>query len=105
MKPFPFKSLVTFLAVACCFEATAAASDSATDRLASPDGRIEVTFLVNATGAPRYAIQRDGRPVLRESRLGLVRDDADFSQGLRLTGASPKEPVLDRYEILTAKRA
>lgn len=42
--------------------------------------------------------------VLRESQLGLVRDDADFSKELALDSASVVEPVEDRYEILTAKR-
>ena len=70
----------------------------------SPDGKLEADFTLNADGAPRYTVSKTGQPVLRESRLGLVRDDADFSQGLTLLGTSPTEPVVDHYEILTAKR-
>lgn len=73
-------------------------------RLDSPDRRLAVEFSLTDAGAPVYLIRRDGQPVLRESRLGLVRDDADFSRDLRLLGQSPVEPVHDRYEILTAKR-
>jgi alpha-glucosidase len=72
--------------------------------VASPDGRLVVDFHLNDAGAPRYAVRLDGRPVLMESQLGLVRDDADFSWGLKLIGASASELVRDHYEILTAKR-
>lgn len=70
----------------------------------SPDGKLEADFTLNANGAPRYTVRQAGQVVLRESRLGLVRDDADFSQGLTLLQTSKTEPVVDRYEILTAKR-
>ena len=70
----------------------------------SPDGKLEADFTLNADGAPRYTVSQAGQLVLRESRLGLVRDDADFSKGLTLLGTSQTEPVVDRYEILTAKR-
>ena len=72
--------------------------------VASPDGRLVVDFRLTSAGAPRYAIRLAGQPVLQESRLGLVREDADFSQDLRLAGQSPTTVVRDRYEILTAKR-
>ena len=70
----------------------------------SPDGKLEADFTLTADGAPRYTVSNAGQLVLRESRLGLVRDDADFSQGLTLLGTSPTDPVVDRYEILTSKR-
>ncbi|CAN5493408.1 glycoside hydrolase family 97 protein [soil metagenome] len=70
----------------------------------SPNGKLEADFTLTADGAPRYTVSNTGQLVLRESRLGLVRDDADFSQGLTLLETSPTEPVMDRYEILTAKR-
>ena len=81
-----------------------AAPDAKPVSVASPDGRLVVDFRVTGAGAPRYAIRLAGQPVLQESRLGLVREDADFSQDLRLVGQSPTTPVRDRYEILTAKR-
>jgi len=34
----------------------------------------------------------------------LIRDDEDFSKGLKLVSESKVERVQDRYEILTAKR-
>jgi hypothetical protein len=70
----------------------------------SPDGRIKVGFQLTTNGEPRYVVRLEGQPVLQESALGLIRDDADFSRGLRLISQSPTEPVQDYYEILTAKR-
>ena len=84
--------------------AQSTAPDAKPDSVASPDGRLVVDFRLNSAGAPRYAIRLAGQPVLQESRLGLVREDADFSRGLRLEGSSPTTSVNDRYEILTAKR-
>lgn len=74
------------------------------DEVKSPDGSLAVTFRLNEEGSPRYLITKNGRPVLQESRMGLLRDDADFSKGLRLTGKTQIEAVKDHYEILTAKR-
>ena len=96
--------LIALAPVVSCFGAGSPAAPAETNRLASPEGRLMVNFYLNADGAPRYAIQLDNQPVLQESRLGLVRDDADFSRGLQLVSASPTERVHDKYEILTAKR-
>lgn len=92
------KSLKTIMSFAFSFAALNAGTVS------SPDGRLTVEVGMSATQSPVYRIHRDGRPVLQESRLGLVRDDADFSRGLKLNGESESEPVEDHYEILTAKR-
>jgi alpha-glucosidase len=100
---FATMSVALAATVACLAAAKAGAPAEAT-HLASPDGRLAVDFHLSPDGAPRYAIQLDGKTVLPESRLGLVRDDADFSKGLQLASASPAERVKDKYEILTAKR-
>lgn len=72
--------------------------------VSSPDGRLTVDFSLTGSGQPFYSVDRDGQTVLRQSRLGLVRDDADFTRGLSLTGGSSVTAVEDNYEILTAKR-
>lgn len=72
--------------------------------LKSPDGHLAVEFKLNADHAPTYLVRSGGQVVLPESRLGLIRDDADFSRGLTLAAASPVEAVADDYELLTAKR-
>jgi alpha-glucosidase len=77
--------------------------DASSNPVKSPNGRLTVKFSVNE-GAPRYLVELSGKPVLQESKLGLVRDDADFSKGLMLVSASPSKTVTDDYEIVTAKR-
>jgi alpha-glucosidase len=84
--------------------ALAAGADSAPETVASPDGRVVVAFHLNENGQPRYAVELAGQPALAESQLGLVRDDTDFTWGLKLTVAPPAEPVHDHYEVLTCKR-
>lgn len=100
----PIKQLVAIIAVVLCSGAAAAAPQPKVIRIASPDGKLVVKFHLDVAGAPHYAIQLNGRSVLRDSRLGLVRDDADFTHGMRLVSASRMQAVVDRYEILTAKR-
>jgi len=96
-------ALLTFLLSACAPRLVRApVQDDNTVR--SPDGRVVVSFRLDSAGSPHYAIAFAGDPVLQESRLGLVRDDADFSRGLRLRSVSGVMPVEDRYEVLTAKR-
>jgi hypothetical protein len=99
LKPF-----AALTAVLICCSAANAAPETNAPGIASPNGRLVVRFLLDAAGGPRYAIQLDGKPVLQDSRLGLVRDDADFSQNLKLASESGTGPVRDQYEILTAKR-
>lgn len=80
------------------------ASEATVRQVASPDGRISLEFQLDDGGAPRYSIRRNGNLVLQESCLGLVRNDADFTKGLRLVATSPVKSIADDYEILTAKR-
>ncbi|MFN2512975.1 MAG: glycoside hydrolase family 97 catalytic domain-containing protein [Pyrinomonadaceae bacterium] len=98
------KNLVAIIAVVLGTGSVSASSQPKMISIPSPDGKLVVKFHLNTAGAPYYSIQLDGRRVLRDSRLGLVRDDADFTHGLRLLYSSRIQPVRDRYEILTAKR-
>src|SRR5690349_588332 len=71
--------------------------------VSSPDGGVEVRVTVSG-GEAHYVIARNGRDILQRSKLGLVRDDADFSMDLRVSNVSAVERVTDDYDILTAKR-
>ena len=83
---------------------TVSAAGTKPQTVASPDGRLRVEFHLTTNGAPRYTILREGKQVLQPSKLGLVREDADFTTHLNLVSVSPNERVRDKYEILTAKR-
>lgn len=73
-------------------------------RVSSPDNRVAVRVEMDSTGEPTYVIAHNGADVIRRSHLGVRRDDADFSRGLRMTGVSAVERVTDDYEVLTTKR-
>lgn len=70
----------------------------------SPDKKIEVIFSLNNECA-YYRVLFVGREVLQQSKLGIVREDEDFSQSLSLTNASPVSLVTDRYITKNAKRS
>ena len=93
-----------FISLFLSLSATLAQAATRPIRVQSPDGRLSVDFRLDNTNSPRYTVYRGGQTVLRESRLGLVRDDADFSKNLRVVAVSRTQSVRDRYEILTSKR-
>lgn len=97
-------TFASFVATVVASASTAFALDHDVTTLTSPDAHLAIGFNVDAQGVPGYTVERDGHQVLGRSPLGLVRDDADFSNGLRLVGKSPVTEVEDSYEILTAKR-
>jgi alpha-glucosidase len=90
-------------AMALCFTAVAA-EVKPHSLLTSPNGRLAVDLSIDAEGTPRYEVRLDGKVVLMPSRLGLVRDDADFSRALELVRELPVERVTDDYELPTSKR-
>jgi alpha-glucosidase len=69
--------------------------------IASPDKKIVVTC--NPAKAV-YSIAYNGQTVLADSRLGVVRDDEDFSQNLKVMKAPAPAIVKDSYTMLTAKK-
>lgn len=70
----------------------------------SPDGRLKVLVSLNNAGTPEFNTLFKGNLVMEGNRLGLVRDDADFSQNLRLVSASDVEKVEDQYTLLHGKK-
>ena len=47
------------------------------EKIASPDGRIEVTLDADGEGIPYYEVRRDGVPIIAKSNLGFTFTDAD----------------------------
>ena len=70
--------------------------------ISSPDKRIVVTCKVDR---PAYSITYLGKPLLEDSKLGLIREDEDFSQKLLVVDATSPVIVKDKYTILTAKKS
>lgn len=69
--------------------------------ISSPDKQIAVTCNPEAA---TYSITYKGQSILRESKLGLVRDDEDFSRGLRTIKTSKPKKVKDSYSMVNAKK-
>jgi len=82
------------------------AAPAATDAmmLKSPDGHLSATLHLADDQTLRYTVQRDGRPVLLPSRLGLRLEGADLSTGLMLVSQSPPRVIDERYEMQVGKK-
>jgi alpha-glucosidase len=72
--------------------------------IGSPDGNIRVTFKLNGDGQPFFDSTFRSDTVMKNNRLGIVMEDADFSKSLKLVSASDIEPVEDSYDLLYGKR-
>jgi alpha-glucosidase len=71
--------------------------------VSSPDGYIVVSIISDAKQA-NYKIDYKGQEILKESRLGLTRQDEDFANDLHILSVSGREKVKDQYELFTGKR-
>jgi alpha-glucosidase len=76
--------------------------------ISSPDGRVIVQVSVQG-GHATYSVSLAGHEILRQSQLGVLRDDVDFTRGVEVTANYPKrvevlEKIDDHYELLTSKR-
>jgi alpha-glucosidase len=72
--------------------------------LSSPDGKLQVTITVADSGAIYYSLQHNGKPVMKPSRLGLVREDENFAVNMKLVDVAKTEPVKDNYTMLHGKK-
>ncbi len=71
----------------------------------SPDQKITVQVWLKKGGRPVYSILFDGHEIIKESKLGLVRSDEDFSRNLLLDSVSGEISVKDKYTLIHGKRA
>src|SRR5438034_11366760 len=99
MKKYVITCVAVFLAIATGY------SQTQTISITSPDKTIQVKCLTEASGQVNYTIQYKGAVVLEPSRLGVLREDGDFSTGLTLTGSSAVKNITDKYTLLTGKRS
>ena len=73
--------------------------------LGSPDGQLQVDVLVNAGQQLVYTVQRAGQPVLQASRLGLVLEQGDYANGLKLVATSPVKAHREAYTLAAGKKS
>jgi alpha-glucosidase len=72
--------------------------------LKSPNAKISVSFSLISSGTPVYSISHSDSVILRQSKLGIVRQDDDFSTNLTLDSVSKESVVADDYTLLHGKR-
>ena len=73
--------------------------------LSSPDGQLQVDVSVNEQQQLVYAVQRAGQPVLLASRLGLVLEQGDYANGLKLVATSPVKAHREQYLLAAGKKS
>jgi alpha-glucosidase len=70
--------------------------------ISSPDKKIRVSGSMDPL---MYKVFYQGKQILRDSKLGLKREDEDFSINLKVVKVSKPKVVTDQYQMLTAKRS
>ncbi|MRW85998.1 glycoside hydrolase family 97 protein [Pseudoduganella sp. FT26W] len=96
-------TVVTALTCAAASLASIAQAAPQNTALRSPDQHIAVT-VSETDGALKYAIARDGKPVLLASDLGLQLAGANLTDDLTLTATSAPHLVEDHYQMAVGKR-
>ena len=72
--------------------------------LTSPDRHISVEVRVTPSRTLEYSVQRDGKPVILPSSLGLKLEGADFASKLKLARTSEVKRFSDSYELAVGKK-
>jgi alpha-glucosidase len=67
----------------------------------SPDKKIQVSCNV---AKMVYNVIFNGEAVLKDSKLGIVREDEDFTTGIKLIKVSPSTLIKEKYTMLNAKK-
>ncbi len=80
------------------------AQSKESNSIQSPNGKISVVFRLTPEGSPVYSVSHTGTTILKESKLGIIRYDDDFSTHLTLDSVSYVSTVADNYTLLHGKR-
>lgn len=73
---------------------------AATERIASPDGKVSVAVSTNQQGRLVIQVERNGRRVLEPSPLGVTVDGVDLGAGVSLGGSADRYQIDERYPHL-----
>lgn len=94
------KILIGLIGLVMCCKVSIAQTENY--KLLSPNKNLE---LVCSPKKLNYTISYKGKLVLADSKLGLVREDEDFSKGLVLTKVSKPTTVSQNYTMVNAKKS
>jgi alpha-glucosidase len=70
----------------------------------SPDKNIVATVTVSPEGIPFYSVSRNKQVIIEDSRLGITREDMDFSDSLTVRYAGKPEFITEVYTLIAGKR-
>jgi alpha-glucosidase len=70
----------------------------------SPNKKISVSFHISKEGQAFYGVRYNDNIIMRDCRLGIVREDEDFTTGMSLENISDVKNVIINYEMLHGKR-
>ena len=79
-------------------------SKKSENTVSSPDKKISVHFRLSDDMKAYYDIYYSDSLIMKNSRLGIIMENEDFSEKLVLKSVSPEEIVKDEYEILSSKK-
>jgi alpha-glucosidase len=95
------KIIVLCLSGFCLYSCSAGENEYS---ISSPDEKTSISVWMSDDKGAFYKIKFCDTVVLQQSKLGLVREDGDFSKELSLKSASDIETVRFDYEMLQGKR-
>ncbi|MFZ1291008.1 MAG: glycoside hydrolase family 97 catalytic domain-containing protein [Melioribacteraceae bacterium] len=72
--------------------------------LKSPNEKLSINFWITENGEPVYTISSLGITIIKQSKLGVIRSDGNFSADLVLDSVSNVKVVNDNYKLLHGKR-
>lgn len=96
--PFIIILMPVLVSVSCSMETTK-------HLLSSPDGTLTVHCRVSKDSLIYYRVDCRGEQVVMDSRLGIKREDADFTKNLVLDSVSGPSIVTENYELISGKKA
>ncbi|WP_373548746.1 glycoside hydrolase family 97 catalytic domain-containing protein [Haliscomenobacter sp.] len=91
----------TFYLLLLCLGFHVSHAQTANSSVSSPDKAIVVSCNIQQAV---YSIAYKGETVLKDSKLGLIREDEDFSKNLKVLKVSKPTIVKDSYTMLNAKK-
>lgn len=75
-----------------------------TVKIASPSGKLAAYVSINEQDQLVYRVQQNEKTIIDSSRLGIIREDADFSTGLSITNISNAKRIEDSYTLKVHKK-
>ena len=104
MKNLNMKGLLFIILLSSIWQYTSPAQQKEY-QINSPDEKIAVFFQLSENKNAYYRIEHTGTIVLQQSKLGIIREDGDFSKNLSLSSVSDVEKIQNSYDMLQGKRS